>query len=97
MILSNQDSISKEREELMVVLINYADKKFEHAQKYCSRTGKGIGGCDEVWQYNPKSIQTINSKFYTENRQWFVEGNPQIGKYGLWRPIIVKDAFTKLK
>ena len=41
----------------MILLINYADKKFESAQKYCSYTGKIIGKCDDVIEYNPMSIK----------------------------------------
>ena len=41
-------------------------------------------------------LKKINIEFYLKNKEWFVEGNPQIGKYGLWRPIIVNNAFSKL-
>lgn len=80
----------------MIQLINYADERYRRSQKYCSSTGVEVGECDEVIEYGPESIQKIDMAFYIQNKKWFVLGDPQIGKYGLWRPIIVKDAFDKL-
>lgn len=77
----------------MILAINYADKKFLNAQKYNSFTAKKIGEVDRVIEYGP---HMIDESFKIRNSKWFVEGDSQIGKYGLWRPLIVCDAYEKM-
>ena len=78
----------------MIVAINYADTKFRDAQKYNSKTAKKIGHVDKVVEYSPNSI---DEDFKNRNKELFIEGDPQIGKYGIWRPIITYDAFNQIK
>ena len=78
----------------MILLANYADKTFANAQKYNSYTAKKFGKVDEVIEYGPEKI---DSKFIDKNKAWFVVGNSQIGKYGLWRPLILEDAYSKIQ
>ncbi|MGN0384906.1 MAG: hypothetical protein ACI4EX_03400 [Lachnospiraceae bacterium] len=77
----------------MIWLINYADETYKNAQKYNSYTAKRIGKVDKVLEYTPESI---DKEFIEKNKQWFVVGDSQIGKYGLWRPIILQDAYSKI-
>lgn len=78
----------------MILLVNYADKTFSNAQKYNSYTAKKFGKVDEIVEYGPEKI---DSSFLEKNKEWFVVGNSQIGKYGLWRPIILEDAYSKIQ
>lgn len=78
----------------MILLINYADNTFREAQHYNSLTAKKIGKVDDVIEYGP---QNIERDFLKKNEQWFVEGDMQIGKYGLWRPLILQDAYSKIQ
>lgn len=77
----------------MIWLINYADETFKDAQHYNSYTAKHIGKVDKVIEYGPENIERA---FLEKNKQWFVKGDAQIGKYGLWRPMIIRDAYMRI-
>lgn len=78
----------------MKYLINYADETFLEAQKYCTKTAYKRGGFDKVIEYSPDDIE---KEFIEKNKETFVVGDKQIGKYGLWRPHIIYDALQKIK
>lgn len=78
----------------MILLANYADKTFADAQRYNSYTAKRFGKVDQIIEYGPEKI---DSDFVKKNEECFVVGNSQIGKYGLWRPLILEDAYSKIQ
>lgn len=77
----------------MKYLINYADSTYREAQKYCTKMAYRRGKFDVVIEYSP---QDVPNEFREKNSKWFMVGNRQMGKYGLWRPYIICDALSKL-
>lgn len=83
----------EEKLKLKKVLVNYADAHFQNAQRYCTKMAYRKGNFDEVWEYRPDSIEVIvsqNVKLVTEKEK------ERAGKYGLWRPLVISDALSKL-
>jgi len=76
----------------MNVLVNYADATYEQAQRFNSFMGRLCGRFDMILSYSPADI---DEEFKKNNELFFTVGNPQIGKYGLWRPYILNDAINK--
>lgn len=78
----------------MKYAINYADRAFHSAQKYNTQTAYKKGRFDKVFEYSPENI---NKEFLEKNQSCFVEGDHRIGKFGLWRPLIIVDALNKIE
>lgn len=79
---------------VLKVAINYADQKYRVSQKYNTMCAYRYGKLDKVIEFGPRDI---DQEFKKNNSQWFVEGQAQIGRYGLWRPHIVKKTFDALQ
>lgn len=74
-----------------IVLVNYADEKYQDTQEICSRTGKIIGRFDEVISYTPNDIDSdFKSKY--KNILKVKRG----GGLWLWKPYVIKKALGKL-
>ena len=78
----------------MIYAVNYADSTYRKAQLYNTKTAMSKGQVDRVLEYGPDSI---DSDYIKENESSFLVGDPRVGKYGLWRPWILKDAFDKMQ
>ena len=66
----------------MVIAVNYADKKFQRAQKLNSRSARQWGA-DKVIEYGPKDI---DEAFRRHNEE--ILNAPRGGGYYLWKPYI---------
>ena len=77
----------------MKYLVNYADITYKPAQAYCTNKAYKKGKFDMVFEYGPEDI---TKDFLERNKEWFVAGDTQTGKYGLWRPYIVMDALNRI-
>ena len=73
------------------ILVNYADKTYNHAQQLNSKSGLGIGDFDEVRSFSPKAI---DKEFYEENRELLQEfrGNG----YWLWKPYFLLKVLNEV-
>lgn len=74
----------------MIVVVNYANKPYKKAQKYCTRSAYKYGA-DRVFEYSPENIDVdffeANKKVLTQRRG---------GGYWLWKPYIIYDALKKI-
>ena len=84
-----EDELSK-----VITVINYSDERFEKARKYNSKSAIDYGQADNVIEYSPNNLpdEYIARFSYLDTRN-----NRITGRYGLWRPYIVLDAFKKIK
>ena len=73
----------------MLTVINYADDRFRLARDYNTETAYQYGGADKVIEYSPDTLPMDIKKKYP---QWFIQNDPVIGRYCIWRPYIVLDA-----
>lgn len=74
----------------MVIAVNYADKKFQRAQRLNSKTAKQWGA-DRVIEYGP---QDIDEAFRRRNRE--ILDTPRGGGYYLWKPYFYRKAYDEL-
>lgn len=77
----------------MKVAINYADKPYREAQKYNTKTAYKKGQVNRVIEYGPHDI---DKEYLNQHGYAFVQNNPRIGKYGLWRPHIIMQTLNKI-
>ena len=74
----------------MVVVVNYADEKFQPYQKLQTKTAYYFGA-DKVIEYSPADL---DREFYERNK--FILDQPRGAGYWLWKPYIIKDALNKV-
>ena len=74
----------------MIIAVNYADKKFQRAQKLNSRTARQWGA-DKVIEYG---AEDIDESFRRRNRE--ILNTPRGGGYYLWKPYIYRKAYDEL-
>ena len=74
----------------MVIAVNYADKKFQRAQKLSSRSAREWGA-DKVIEYGPKDF---DEAFRRHNEE--ILNAPRGGGYYLWKPYIYRKAYGLL-
>jgi hypothetical protein len=70
----------------MKYAINYSDNIYKLAQAYNTKTAYKRGKVDKVIEFSPNDI---SEEFKQANSFAFIENNPRIGKFGLWRPHII--------
>lgn len=74
----------------MIIAVNYADKKFQRAQKLNSRTARQWGA-DRVIEYGPGDI---DEAFRRRNKE--ILDTPRGGGYYLWKPYFYRKAYDEL-
>lgn len=74
----------------MIIAVNYADKKFQRAQKLNSRTARQWGA-DRVIEYGPGDIDEV---FRRRNKE--ILDTPRGGGYYLWKPYFYRKAYDEL-
>ncbi len=74
----------------MIIAINYADKKFQRAQKLNSETARRWGA-DRVIEYGPDDI---DASFRRRNQE--ILDAPRGGGYYLWKPYFYRKAYDAL-
>lgn len=74
----------------MKIIVNYANPRYEQAQKFNTQSAVEAGKADCVLEYGPESIDTI---FFEKNRK--VLQHEKGGGYWLWKPYIILDALRK--
>ncbi|MDE7324447.1 MAG: hypothetical protein K2N73_17375 [Lachnospiraceae bacterium] len=74
----------------MIIAVNYADKKFQRAQRLNSRTARQWGA-DKVIEYGPEDI---DETFRRQNKE--ILDAPRGGGYYLWKPYIYRKAYDEL-
>lgn len=74
----------------MIIAVNYADKKFQRAQKLNSRTARQWGA-DKVIEYGPGDI---DASFRRRNQE--ILDAPRGGGYYLWKPYFYRKAYDAL-
>ena len=74
----------------MIIAVNYADKKFQRAQKLNSKTAKQWGA-DKVIEYGPGDI---DETFRRQNQE--ILDAPRGGGYYLWKPYFYRKAYDEL-
>ncbi len=74
----------------MIIAVNYADKKFQRAQKLNSRTARQWGA-DKVIEYGPIDL---DESFRMHNQE--ILNAPRGGGYYLWKPYIYRKAYDEL-
>lgn len=67
----------------MIIAANYADRKFQRAQRLNSKTARQWGA-DRVIEYTPGDIDPA---FRAANRE--ILDNPRGGGYYLWKPYVL--------
>lgn len=75
----------------MIIAANYADKKFQRAQKLNSETARQYGA-QRVIEY---TAADIDSEFYAANKE--ILDNPKGGGYYLWKPYVFYKAYQELQ
>lgn len=73
-------------------LINYANKKYYHAQKKNSETGKTVGQFDSVVSYG---VEQIDADFYNKNSN--ILNQPRGAGYWLWKPYFIVKTLESMK
>lgn len=74
----------------MIIAVNYADKKFQRAQRLNSRTAREWGA-DKVIEYGPEDI---DEAFRRRNQE--ILDAPRGGGYYLWKPYFYRKAYNEL-
>ncbi len=74
----------------MIIAVNYADKKFQRAQKLNSETARRWGA-DRVIEYGPDDI---DASFRRRNQE--ILDAPRGGGYYLWKPYFYRKAYDAL-
>ncbi|MDE5825358.1 MAG: hypothetical protein K2H91_11850 [Lachnospiraceae bacterium] len=74
----------------MIIAVNYADNKFQRAQKLNSKTAKQWGA-DKVIEYGPDDI---DETFRRRNQE--ILDAPRGGGYYLWKPYFYRKAYGEL-
>ena len=74
----------------MIIAVNYADRKFQKAQKLNSRTARQWGA-DRVIEYGPDDIDEV---FRRRNKE--ILDTPRGGGYYLWKPYFYRKAYDEL-
>ena len=74
----------------MIIAVNYADRKFQKAQKLNSRTARQWGA-DRVIEYGPDDI---DEAFRRRNKE--ILDTPRGGGYYLWKPYFYRKAYDEL-
>lgn len=74
----------------MIIAVNYADKKFQRAQKLNSKTARQWGA-DRVIEYGPQDIDEV---FRRRNQE--ILDTPRGGGYYLWKPYFYRKAYDEL-
>ena len=74
----------------MIIAVNYADKRFQRAQKLNSRTARQWGA-DKVIEYGPEDI---DEDFRRRNQE--ILNAPRGGGYYLWKPYVYRKAYDEL-
>lgn len=74
----------------MIIAVNYADRKFQRAQKLNSKTARQWGA-DKVIEYGPKDI---DEAFRRRNQE--ILDAPRGGGYYLWKPYVYRKAYDEL-
>ncbi|MDE7415191.1 MAG: hypothetical protein K2N44_02580 [Lachnospiraceae bacterium] len=74
----------------MIIAVNYADKKFQRAQKLNSKTARQWGA-DKVIEYGPGDI---DETFRRQNQE--ILDTPRGGGYYLWKPYFYRKAYDEL-
>ncbi|MDE7273214.1 MAG: hypothetical protein K2N95_09150 [Lachnospiraceae bacterium] len=74
----------------MIIAVNYADKKFQRAQRLNSRTAMEWGA-DRVIEYGPEDI---DEAFRRQNRE--ILDAPRGGGYYLWKPYFYRKAYNEI-
>lgn len=75
----------------MIIAANYADKKFQRAQRLNSKTARRWGA-DRVIEYTAKDIDPA---FRAANKE--ILDNPRGGGYYLWKPYVFYRAYQELQ
>jgi hypothetical protein len=75
----------------MKIYINYADKKFQKAQKFAEKMAKVNGDFDVVTTY---SKEDIGPEFYQENKH--ILDQPRGGGYWLWKPHLICKKLSEI-
>lgn len=73
------------------ILINYANKKYYHAQQKNTQTGKEVAKFDEVISYD---VSKIDSVFYEKNKQ--ILDQPRGAGYWLWKPYFIHKTLQNM-
>ena len=74
----------------MIIAVNYADQKFQRAQKLNSKTARQWGA-DRVLEYGPGDI---DDTFRRRNQE--ILDTPRGGGYYLWKPYFYRKAYDEL-
>ena len=74
----------------MIIAVNYADKKFQRAQKLNSETARRWGA-DRVIEYGPDDIDAS-----VRRRNQEILDAPRGGGYYLWKPYFYRKAYDAL-
>jgi len=74
----------------MIIAINYADQKFQRAQKLNSKTARQWGA-DRIIEYGPEDI---DEAFRRRNQE--ILDAPRGGGYYLWKPYFYRKAYEEL-
>lgn len=74
----------------MIIAANYADRKFQRAQRLNSKTARQWGA-DRVIEYTPGDIDPA---FRAANRE--ILDNPRVGGYYLWKPYVFYRGYQEL-
>ena len=75
----------------MIIAVNYADQKFQRAQKLNSKTAKQWGA-EKVIEYGPDDI---DETFRRRNQE--ILDAPRGGGYYLWKPYFYRKAYDELR
>jgi hypothetical protein len=74
------------------ILINYANKKYYHAQKKNSETGKSVGGFDEIKSYG---VNDIDPQFSSKNQH--ILNQSRGAGYWLWKPYFIVKTLESMQ
>lgn len=74
----------------MIAVVNYANRPYKAAQKYCTESAYKYGA-DVVFEYGPQNIDRV---FFEENRIVLEENRG--GGYWLWKPYVICKALHQI-
>ena len=77
----------------MILAINYGDAPYKKVQHYNTKTAYKTGLVDQVIEYGPEDI---DEEYRKEHEYAFILNDKRAGKFCLWRPRILKDAYSKI-